>query len=138
MLRVVAAFPLLLLVVVVFGVFVFVTGADGVPGVLASALFHIPIISGDSLSFTTGDLFILLSIALLFVEILKSTNTGAVSLLNHGLSTGVMVICMVLLLIGRGFGNTTFLFITLITIFDVVGGFIITIIAARRDLSVGR
>jgi len=137
MLKLLDAFPLLLLAVIFYAAFVVVTGSDSVPTVLGSPIFHMPIISGDSLAFSRGDLFVLFTIVALFVEVLKSTNTGAISLLNHGLSTAVMVLCMVLLLIARGFGTSTFLFITLLTLFDVVGGFVITIIAARRDLSVG-
>lgn len=137
MLKLLDAFPLLLLIIIAFGVFVMVTGSTDVPGALTSPLFGIPIISGDELAFTIRDLFILLAIIILFIEVLKSTSTGTISLMNHGFSTVVMVISIILLLIAQGFGNTTFLFLTLMTVFDVVAGFIITTISARRDIGFG-
>jgi hypothetical protein len=44
------------------------------------------------------------------------------------------VLCIVLMLIVRGYGNTTFLLITLMTGFDVIAGFTITAVTARRDI----
>ncbi len=137
MLKLLDAFPLLLLIIIAFGLFVIVTGSADVASALTSPLFGIPIISGDELAFATGDLFILLAIILLFIEVLKSTQTGTISLMNHGFSTAVMVISIILLLVAKGFGNTTFLFLTLMTVFDVVAGFVITTISARRDIGFG-
>lgn len=137
MLKLLDAFPLLLLIIIAFGLFVMVTGGADVASALTSPLFGIPIISGDELAFTTGDLFILMAIIILFIEVLKSTQTGTISLMNHGFSTAVMVISIILLLVAKGFGNTTFLFLTLMTVFDVVAGFVITTISARRDIGFG-
>lgn len=128
------AFPLLLLIVIIFGLFTLVVGDEVVESSLAAPLFGIPIISGDRLAFEVGDLFVLIALALLFAEVLKSTSTGASTILNHGLSAGVMTLCIVFLLVVRGFGNTTFLYITLMTMFDVVAGFTITAISAKRDI----
>jgi len=130
------AFPLLLIVVVIYGLFTLVVGSQGVDAALTAPLFEIPIISGDRLAFDVGDLFVLIALALLFAEVLKSTSTGSTAIMNHGLSAGVMTLCIVLLLVLKGFGNTTFLYITLMTIFDVVAGFSITAISAKRDIGV--
>ncbi len=131
------AFPLLLLIVMIYGVFTLVMGGEAAAQALASPLFGIPIISGDRLAFDVGDLFILIALALLFVEVLKSTSTGTTAIMNHGLSAGVMTLCIVLLLVAQGFGNSTFLYITLMTMFDVVAGFSITAISAKRDIGIG-
>ena len=131
------AFPLLLLVVMIYGVFTLIMGSEAVAGALASPLFGIPIISGDRLAFVVGDLFVLIALALLFAEVLKSTSTGTTAIMNHGLSAGVMTLCIVLLLVLQGFGNSTFLYITLMTMFDVVAGFSITAISAKRDIGLG-
>ena len=129
------AFPLLLLLVVAFMIFVFgFGGADA--GALDAPVLSMTIVSGDRLAFTTGDLFLLAGIFLLFIEVLKSTHTGTVTLLNHGFSTGVLILCVILFLVAPGFGNATFLLITFMTMFDVTAGFVITIVAARRDLAV--
>jgi hypothetical protein len=42
-----------------------------------------------------GDLLILLSLILLFVELLKSTSTGTAAIFNHALSMLVFIICLV-------------------------------------------
>jgi len=131
------AFPLLLLVVLIYSVFALIIGSDAVSDALDSPLFGIPIISGDRLAFNVGDLFVLIALAMLFIEVLKSTSTGSTAIMNHGLSAAVMTLCIVLLLVLKGFGNATFLYITLMTMFDVVAGFSITAISAKRDFSVG-
>jgi len=137
MLKLLDAFPLLLLMIVAYGIFVLTTGGPNVAAALDSNLLNIGITSGDQLIFTVGDMFVLVAFVLLFIEIIKSTHTGTVSLLNHGFSAAVMVIAVVLLLIAQGFGSTTFLFITLMTMFDVIAGFVITTITARRDIGFG-
>ena len=137
MLKLLDAFPLLLLMIAAYGLFVLTTGSAEVGTALNAELININTTSGDQLMFTTGDLFILISFVILFIEVIKSTSTGTVSIMNHGLSAAVMVLAVVLLLIAQGFGSTTFLFITLMTMFDVIAGFIITTITARRDIGFG-
>ena len=80
-----------------------------------------------------GDAMVFASLLVLFVEIVKSVNTGATEILNHGLSMLVAVGCIILFVTSPGFTNSTFFLLTTMTVIDVIAGFAITIVAARRD-----
>ena len=71
---------------------------------------------------------------LLFVEIFKATRTGTASIVDHLLSVGLFVVCLVELILFEAFGTATFLVLTMMTLIDVVAGFTVTITSARRDI----
>ena len=48
--------------------------------------FPVKMFSGDIWQITLGDLFVLLALVLLFVEIVKATRTSRREILNHALS----------------------------------------------------
>jgi hypothetical protein len=77
--------------------------------------------------------FVFVALLVLFVEIVKSVNTGATEILNHGLSMLVAVACIILFVTTSAFTNSTFFLLTSMAFIDVVAGFVITIVAARRD-----
>lgn len=89
--------------------------------------------SGASWTMTYGDIFVLISLLVLFVEILKSVNTESNEILNHALSVMVAIVCTIMFVTGSAFGNTAFFLLTVMTFVDVIAGFVITIMTARRD-----
>jgi hypothetical protein len=93
--------------------------------------------SGDLWSISTGDVFVVTALVLLFVE-LVSAGARTVSLINHALSLIVLLVCVVEFLLVQGCGTPEFLFITLIVAVDVVAGYSISVRLARRDLAVER
>jgi uncharacterized membrane protein len=60
-----------------------------------------------------------------------------VSIVDHTLSTFVLVGFLVSWLIFDWAGNSVFLILTVMSFLDVIAGFTITIASARRDLSLG-
>jgi hypothetical protein len=100
---------------------------------LHGAIFSISMFSGDVWGVSFSDIFMGLSLLLLFVEIVKSTRTDAMSIINHGLSMLLSVICIIQFITVQGFSNSVFFMLTLMTILDVVAGFTVTIVAAKRD-----
>lgn len=102
-----------------------------------SELFSIPMMSGAEWSFSTGDSIMLLTLFLLGLEIIKSTRIGVVSTIDHVLSMLVFVSCLVMFLMWNQAATSLFFFITIATLIDVIGGFIISIRAARRDIGIG-
>ena len=86
---------------------------------------------------TPGDLLLALALVLLFIEILKSTSTGRSSIANHALSLVIFVFCLIEFLLFAPFATSTFLLITLMALLDVLAGFVVTIVTARRDIAVG-
>lgn len=126
------AFPFLALVVIAYNIF-FVLGATDIGAVVGNV--RLP--SGAVWTISAGDLLVISGLALLFVEIV-SASSRAVSVVNHGLSLLVFVLCVVEFLLVPGAGTPEFLFITLMTLIDVVAGYTVSIGTARRDLALDR
>ena len=125
-------FPLLIFAVIVYNVLVFTTGVS-----LQDQLFSLSMMSGGVWSFSVADAVISFALVLLFIEILKATRTDASSIFDHALSTLVFIGCLVEFILVDKAVTSTFFFITLISLIDVVAGYSITIRAARRDFAVG-
>jgi len=96
-------------------------------------IFSVNMFSGDSWGVSFADVFMGLSLLLLFVEIVKATRTDAMSIINHGLSMLLCVVCIIEFIALKGFSNSVFFLLTMMTVLDVVAGFTITIVAAKRD-----
>ena len=132
-------FPLLIISVVfynllVFGGTLFVPEGETVDMFLARDIMAPTMFSGEVWHFRIGDLVILLTLALLFVETIKATDTTSQGVINHGLSMAVFVISLIEFLVLDRFATSVFFFITIMTLMDVVAGFTISIVAAKRDL----
>lgn len=141
--KIFTAFPLLMLPVILYA---FVAAAAGKPDaasaapmadLLNAAIFQMPMISGGSMRFDLGDAVLVFGLIMLFIEIIKSTNTQAASLLNHGLSIGALIVSLILFLLLRNFGTSEFFLLLVMLLLDVLAGFMVTVVAARRDFGVG-
>ena len=130
-------FPLLAISLVVFAVLA-LTGAVGTAAMpwYDITFIELPMVSGDIWNVTWGDIFLLASMGLLFVELLRSTKTGSESIMNHALSVVVFVVSLLLFIIVEGFGNSVFFLFMSMTFLDFMAGFIVTTVTARRDLAV--
>jgi hypothetical protein len=108
---------------------------------LRRVLFSLPSIRGGenapTWTFTWGDLLILITMLLLFVEIVKATYTSTASLLDHGLSMLVFIACLVEFLLVDAAFTSVFFLIMVATLIDVVAGYTIGIRVARRDIGFG-
>lgn len=140
------ALPLLMIPVVFYNIVVLstlFTGGDrlaaaaGADAILRDPMFSIPMASGTSWNVGVGDVILLLSLILLFFELLKSTSSQKVAIVNHALSMILFVICLVEFLLIKGFATSTFFLIVTMVMLDVLAGFIVTIISARKDLDFG-
>ena len=135
------ALPLLVIPVILYNIVV-LTGLGGgglqaADEALRQAMFSIPMTSGASWNVGVGDLILFLSLILLFFELLKSTSSQKVAIVNHALSMILFVVCLVEFLLIRGFATSTFFLIVSMVMLDVLAGFIVTIISARKDLDFG-
>ena len=128
-------FPLLAISLIVFAVLT-LTGAAGAEW-WEITFIQLPMVSTDVWNVTWGDVFLLASMGLLFVELLRSTKTGSESIMNHALSVVVFVVALLLFIIVKGFGNSVFFLFMSMTFLDFMAGFIVTTVTARRDLAVG-
>ena len=130
-------FPLLAISLVLFAIVSIATGGGVRPWYEVEA-FSIDLMSGDVWHITGGHLFIMFSMIMLFVEILRATRSGGASIVNHAFSVVVFVSALFLFLTKRGYGNSTFFIFTSMTFLDFMAGFIITTVTARRDFAFGR
>ena len=126
--------PLIVIVLILYNVIVFMAGVEALDKL---ALPEIRMLSGGVWRFTWGDGVILLTLILLFIEIVKATYTTSASLVDHGLSMIVFVICLVEFLLTPQAATSVFFLIMVATLIDVVAGFTIGIRVARRDLAIG-
>ena len=136
------ALPLLVIPVVLYNIVVLTglfggAGAVGTDAALRDILFTIPMASGAGWSVGVGDMILFLALILLFFELLKSTSSQKVAIVNHALSMILFVACLVEFLLIKGFATSTFFLIVTMVMLDVLAGFIVTIISARKDLEFG-
>jgi hypothetical protein len=106
--------------------------------IMGDALLRLKMMSGATWLLSVGDLFIILGMIFLFIEVIKSTRTSQAAILDHILSTLVFIIFLVEFIVVKGAGSSMFLILCLMSLFDVIAGFTITITTARRDITVDR
>lgn len=105
---------------------------------LGRTIFDLTLPSGSVWKFLLSDLFLVLGLFLLYLEILKSTRTGRGQIIEHIVSMLVFVGCLLLFILVRQTGTTTFLLITVMSAVDVIAGFTVSIVSARRDMEIER
>lgn len=126
--------PLLLIPLIVYNVVVFAF-MGGNPAGWSGELFTVPMVSGIAWSLTSGDLLLVLALTCLFIEVVKSTQSGRSSVAEHMLSTLIFVVFLVEFLLIGGAGSSVFFLLMIMSIFDVVAGFTVSITSAGRDVT---
>jgi hypothetical protein len=104
---------------------------------LQRVLFKLAMPSTGTWEFRIADLIILITMILLFIELLKSTYTSASSMVDHGLSMLVMIACLIEFLLVKQAATSAFFFILIASLIDVTAGFMIGIRVAKRDIGFG-
>lgn len=101
----------------------------------AGVLFSLPMISGGAWSMTLADLMVVIALALLFIEVVKSTRTSNASIVDHLLSTLIFVLFLVEFLLVTGAATSLFFVLMLVALVDVLAGFSVSLRAASRDVN---
>lgn len=136
------AIPLLLIPVVLYNIVVLFGAPSGAGMVQADVLLHDPLFSitmtsGAQWTIGSGDLILFLGLILLFFELVKSTSSQRIAIINHALSMILFIGVLVEFLLLPGFATSTFFLIVIMILLDVLAGFIVTIIASRKDFDLG-
>lgn len=126
--------PLLVIPFALYNILMFMGDAQST---LGAQLFSFGLMSGAQWIFTISDAFIVGGILVLYVEVFKSTGTGITAVLDHTLSTLLFVGFLIEFLLVAGCGTSTFFILCLMSLLDVIAGFTVSIVAARRDFTVG-
>ncbi len=110
-----------------------VFGSGGAPW--GTEIFSVTMMSGGVFSMGWGDLLVLVALLILFVEVLKSTRTSDASVLDHLLSTLVLIAFIVEFLLVREAATSLFFTLMLIALIDVMAGFSVSLRASSRDVN---
>jgi hypothetical protein len=127
------AFPLLLLPFVLYMMVAFLLDME-----FTTPLFNVPLLSGRTMSVSTGDLLVLLGIVLLYLEILKATRLASRAIMDHILSFVLFIVMIIVFIAVPRAATATFLMLLALSCIDVLGGFTVTIRTAQRDIAVDR
>ena len=137
------AMPLLAIPVILYNfvaLTALISGADsgGAYAAMTSPWFEIPMPShGTVWKISIGDVILLGGLVCLFFELIKSTNSDQLAIINHSLSLVVFVVALIEFLLLPTFATSTFFLLSMMALMDVVAGFIVTIISARKDIEIG-
>lgn len=128
------AIPLLVFSFLLYNLIVFISGVEGLN---APIIDKLRLLSGGEWTFTRGDLILLVTLGLLFAEIVKSTFSSTSTLVDHALSMIVFIALLVEFLLLPQAATSVFFLILVAALIDVVAGYTIGIRVARRDLNIG-
>lgn len=131
----ISSFPLMAIVLIAYNVLVFGLGIYD-QGWL-NEVFAVDMVSGVTWVFTLSELIISAGLFLLFFEILKATRIGRLSIVDHLLSTLVLILFLIEFLLVPAAATSTFFILMLMTLVDVMAGFSVSIRSATRDVSLG-
>jgi hypothetical protein len=125
-------FPLMLVPFAVYNFFILAGDLNPWENVI----LRLDMVSGASFTLSMGDVLIVISLVLLFVEILKATRAGASTIVDHLLSTLVLIAFLVEFLLVAQASTPTFFILMVVTLIDVVAGYSVSIRNASRDLTI--
>jgi len=127
-------FPLLVITFAIYNMIAFLT-----PGLGWTAnVVTIHLISGQDWTVTPEDILLAFAILLLAVEVIKATRMGVRGLMDHVLSMILFIVMLVEFLLVQRAGTSTFFILMVISLVDVMAGFIITARTAQRDIQIER
>jgi hypothetical protein len=127
-------FPLLVVPFAIYNMIAFL-----MPGLnWGDAITSLHLISSQTWTITLHDLLVMLALLLLPLEIFKATRTGVRSVVDHILSMVLFVAMLIEFLVVARAGTSTFFILMMISVVDVLCGFIVTLSAARRDMTIER
>ena len=131
-------FPLLTISLIIYAVLT-LAGMGGADGLAWHdvVVIELNMYSRDIWRVTWGTVFLVGSVGLLFVELIRATRVGTASITNHLLSFLVFVVALLLFILAPGFGNSTYFLFLAMTFLDPMAGLVVTTVSARRDLAVG-
>ncbi|MEP1229926.1 MAG: hypothetical protein ABJG88_04565 [Litorimonas sp.] len=134
-------FPLMIIPVTIYN-FLAITGStfattEALRLRLDTDFLSVPMVNGTIWHITPGHALIAGALLALFFELIKSTSTGRGAVMNHAFSLILFIICLIEFLMLPAFATSIFFLIMLMSLLDVMAGFMVTIASARRDFAVG-
>ena len=125
------AFPALAIVIAAY-----LLMASGGGMMIDADAYSMTLASGAEMTLRGGDVFVIAGLLALFLEMLKAARPGRAAVLDHILSIVTFAIALVAFLLVDYAGTAPFFILTLMTLVDVIAGFVIALVSARRDLAI--
>lgn len=127
--------PLMVIPLIVYNLisFGFIGSSGQTP--FDAEIFSMNMMSGGTFSMSLGDLLLLISLILLFFEIIKSSRTSNASVVDHLLSTLVFVAFLIEFLLVKSAATPVFFLLMTMAFIDVLAGFSVSIRSAGRDVN---
>jgi hypothetical protein len=122
------AFPLLLIPFVLYNMIAFLLGIE-----FSTTVVTMPLLSGARMPVSMGDLLVVFSILLLYLEILKATRLSSKAMIDHVLSVVLFSVMVVEFMVVPPAATSSFMLLMTLSFIDVIGGLTITIRTAQRD-----
>lgn len=132
--RLIQSIPILAIVIAAYNAFAFSGGMLDAE----SLLFSWVLPSEVEVFFNVGAVFLVVGLVGLFFEILKAARMGNATIVDHMLSTATFIVALIEFILVPVCGTVTFFLLTLMALIDVVAGYTISILGARRDYSISR
>jgi hypothetical protein len=126
--------PLLIMPFVLYNILA-LTVMGWSPAAWTNPLLSIPMVSGVPWALSWSDLMLVIGLICLFFEVIKSTNTGRNSVIEHMASTALFVVFLIEFLLFAPAASSTFFILMMMALVDVVAGFTISITGAGRDVT---
>lgn len=128
------AIPLLVFAFILYNIVVL---GFGIEGLQKPILDKLRLLSGGEWTFTLGEFILLITLFLLFIELVKSTFTTTSTLIDHALSMILFIALLIEFLMVPQAATSVFFLILVAALIDVIAGYTIGIRVARRDLNIG-
>jgi len=128
--RMIFAIPSLVWILLAYLGIVYLSGGK----TLYETAFSAHLFSSTTLTVTTAGLLVLIGLVFLFFEVIKATRPSNISVIDHMLSTLVFIGYLITFIVVPAAGNQFFLMLLLMSLFDVMAGFTVSIVSARRDI----
>jgi hypothetical protein len=135
--RILRFIPFLIAPMLIYAAIAFTAGAN-MEQRLAANVFTLHMVSGDALDLSLGALLLTLAVACQFFEIVRSARPTTVSLVENMVSAISWIIGLVVFLLVRGFGTTTFFLMLLLLLADYLTDAAVMVFTARRTVDVNR
>ncbi len=130
----VLGFPLLIIPFAIYNIVAFILALP--PEFWTSQAVAVPMTSGQIWTLTWEDLLLAVSIFLLWLEIVKSTRLGNRAILDHVLTLLLFIAMLIEFLLVKAAATSTFFLLLVISLVDVLAGFIIGVRGATRQVEV--
>ena len=127
-------FPLLVVTFAIYNMIAFLTPSLKWTDTITS----IHLISGTEWTVTSQDIILAFAVMLLGVEVIMAARMGVRGIMDHILSMILFIVMLVEFLLVARAGTSTFFILMVISLVDVMAGFIITARTAQRDIQVDR